>query len=65
LASTAAKRETLSKINSSLSTLEDIKEDKAIQDIWKAYTKKFDYAEDITFDDIIAALVGLFEMYNS
>ena len=65
LASTAAKRETLSKINNSLSTLEDIKGDKTIQDIWKAYTRKFDYAGDILFKETIAALTKLFEMYNS
>lgn len=65
LASTAAKRETLGKINSSLRVLGEIQEDKTIQNIWKAYTKKFDYAGDIPFEDTIAALIKLFEMYNS
>lgn len=65
LASTAAKRETLGKINSSLRVLGEIQEDKTIQNIWKAYTMKFDYAGDIPFEDTIAALIKLFEMYNS
>ena len=65
LASTAAKRETLGKINSSLRVLGEIQEDKTIQNIWKAYTKKFDYAGDIPFEDTIAALIKLFKMYNS
>lgn len=62
LASTATKRETLSKINSSLSIISDIQDDKTLQNLWKAYTKKFDYAEDIPFEDTIAALKKLFEM---
>ena len=65
LASTAAKRETLGKINSSLRVLGEIQEDKTIQNIWKAYTKKFDYAGDIPFEDTIEALIKLFKMYNS
>lgn len=64
LTSTATKRETLEKINDSLSIIEEIKEDKTIQDIWKAYTKRFVYANDIAFEDSIAALIKLFEMYS-
>lgn len=64
LTSTATKRETLEKINDSLSIIEEIKEDKTIQDIWKAYTKRFIYANDIEFEDSIAALIKLFEMYS-
>jgi Domain of unknown function (DUF1814). len=64
-ASTAAKRESLGKIDNSLSILEEIKEDKALQDIWKAYAKKFEYAGDIPFKDTIAALRKLFKMYSS
>lgn len=63
LTSTAIKRETLTKINDSLSAIKEIQEDKTIQDIWKAYTKKFNYASDIVFGDIITALKKLFEMY--
>ena len=62
---TATKRETLEKINNSLNTIEDIKQDVPIQSIWKAYTKKFDYANDIVFGDTIAALIELFEMYST
>ncbi len=64
LTSTATKRETLEKINDSLSIIEEIKEDKTIQDIWKAYTKRFVYANDIAFEDSIAVLIKLFEMYS-
>ena len=64
LTSTAIKRETLEKINNSFSIIEEIKEDKTIQDIWKAYTKRFIYANDIEFEDSIAALLKLFEMYS-
>lgn len=64
LTSTATKRETLEKINDSLSIIEEIKEDKTIQDIWKAYTKRFIYANDIEFEDSIAALIKLFETYS-
>ena len=64
LTSTATKRETLEKINDSLSIIEEIKEDKTIQGIWKAYTKRFVYANDIAFEDSIAALIKLFEMYS-
>jgi predicted nucleotidyltransferase component of viral defense system len=54
LTSTATKRK----------TLEEIKGDKTIQGIWKAYTKRFVYANDIAFEDSIAALIKLFEMYS-
>ena len=64
LTSTATKRETLEKINDSLSIIEEIKEDKTIQGIWKAYTKRFVYANDIAFEESIAALIKLFEMYS-
>lgn len=64
LTSTATKRKTLEKINDSLSIIEEIKEDKTIQGIWKAYTKRFVYANDIAFEDSIAALIKLFEMYS-
>lgn len=64
LTSTATKRETLEKINDSSSIIEEIKEDKTIQCIWKAYTKRFVYANDIAFEDSIAALIKLFEMYS-
>ena len=64
LNSTATKRKTLEKINDSLSIIEEIKEDKTIQGIWKAYTKRFVYANDIAFEDSIAALIKLFEMYS-
>lgn len=64
LASTTAKRETLIKINNSVSAIEEIKEDKTIQEIWKVYTKKFDYASDIVFGDTITALAKLFEIYS-
>lgn len=64
LTSTATKRKTLEKINDSLSIIEEIKEDKTIQVIWKAYTKRFVYANDIAFEDSIAALIKLFEMYS-
>ncbi len=65
LTSTATKRETLEKINDSSSIIEEIKEDKTIQGIWKAYTKRFVYANDIAFEDSIAALIKLFEMYSN
>lgn len=65
LTSTATKRETLDKVNNSLSITREIQDDKTLQNIWKAYTKKFDYAEDILFEDTIAALKKLFDMYNS
>lgn len=61
LAATATKRESLGKIDNSSSILKEIKEDKALQGIWEAYAKKFDYAGDIPFEDTIAALVKLFE----
>jgi len=64
LTSTATKRETLEKINDSFSIIEEIKEDKTIQGIWKAYTKRFVYANDIAFEDSIAPLIKLFEMYS-
>jgi len=64
LTSTATKRETLEKINDSLSIIEEIKEDKTIQGIWKAYTKRFVSANDIAFEESIAALIKLFEMYS-
>jgi len=47
-----------------LKGIEEIKEDKTIQGIWKAYTKRFVYANDIAFEDSIAALIKLFEMYS-
>jgi len=64
LTSTATKRETLEKINDSFSIIEEIKGDKIIQGIWKAYTKRFVYANDIAFEDSIAPLIKLFEMYS-
>jgi predicted nucleotidyltransferase component of viral defense system len=64
LTSTATKRKTLEKINDSLSIIEEINGDKTIQSIWKAYTKRFVYANDIAFEDSIAALIKLFEMYS-
>jgi len=54
----------LEKINDSSSIIEEIKEDKTIQGIWKAYTKRFVYANDIAFEDNIVALIKLFEMYS-
>lgn len=65
LAATAAKRGSLGKVDSTLGIINEIQNDKTLQNIWKAYTKKFDYAEDIPFEDTIAALKKLFEMYNS
>ena len=65
LATTATNRKTIYKIDNSLSILEEIKENKVMQEIWKDYTKKFDYAEGILFEDIITAIVKLFETYNS
>lgn len=65
LAATARKRESLGKIGNSSSILEEIKEDRTLRGIWEAYAKKFEYAGDIPFEDTIAALVKLFEMYNS
>jgi predicted nucleotidyltransferase component of viral defense system len=65
LATTATNRMTIYKIDNSLSILEEIKENKAMQEIWKDYTKKFDYAEGILFENIITAMVKLFEIYNS
>ena len=35
-----------------------------MQGIWKAYTKKFDYASDISFDETIQALIKLSDMYS-
>ena len=64
LTSTATKRETLEKINDSFNIIEEIKGDKIIQGIWKAYTKRFVYANDIAFEDSIAPLIKLFEMYS-
>jgi hypothetical protein len=55
----------VSKINNSLDILGDIQNDKTMQEIWKTYTKKFDYASGIPFVDTIAALKKLFDMYYS
>lgn len=64
LTSTATKRETLHNIKNSLSILEEIKKSRAISDIWQDYTKKFNYAEGILFEDINTTMLNLFEMYN-
>ena len=63
LALTAKKRGVVDKIAHSKSIIEEIKLDIAMQNIWKAYTKKFEYAKDISFDDTIQALVELDNMY--
>lgn len=63
LATTAKKRETIIKINDAARILEDINTDNAMASLWKNYTMKFDYANDITFEEIKISLKQLFEMY--
>lgn len=61
---TAERRGVIDKINNSPSIIEEIRSNKDMQNIWKAYTRKFDYANNISFDETIQALIQLYDMYS-
>ncbi|MBA1334796.1 MAG: hypothetical protein HPY66_0416 [Firmicutes bacterium] len=62
LALTAGKRGSIDKVDNSPSIIEEIRLNEDMQRIWKAYTRKFDYAKDISFDETIQALIELYDM---
>jgi predicted nucleotidyltransferase component of viral defense system len=63
LAATAEKRGTIDKIQTASVIINEIKSDGAVNSIWKAYTRKFNYAKEIKFDDIIESLNELYKIY--
>jgi predicted nucleotidyltransferase component of viral defense system len=65
LNATSTKRETIGIIADSKNVIKEVSADASMQFIWQAYTRKFDYAKDIPFDDTILALHVLYETYVS
>ncbi len=64
LNATATKRETVGIITNAKIVIEEVGADVSMQSIWKEYTRKFDYAKDISFDDTILALHELYKIYT-
>lgn len=59
LDSTASKRGTVEKMRKSRSVLEELRLDNNIKKIWDAYSKKFDYANGIEFEDTLVSIEKL------
>ena len=59
LDSTASKRGTFEKMSKSRSVLEELRLDNNIKKIWDAYSKKFDYAKGIEFEDTLVSIEKL------
>lgn len=64
LALTAEKRGVIDKVDNFPNIIEEIRSNKDMQNIWEAYTRKFDYANDISFDETIQSLIELYNMYS-
>jgi len=65
LLQTSNKRGTLDQMDSALDIINQIKLDKTLQDIWKMYSKKFEYANELLFDSIIEKLIELYNMLQN
>jgi len=59
LDSTVSKRGTVEKMSKARSVLEELRLDNNIKIIWDAYSKKFDYANGIEFEDTLVSIEKL------
>jgi predicted nucleotidyltransferase component of viral defense system len=59
LDATASKRGPVEKMSKSWSVLEELRLDNNIKKIWDAYSKKFDYANGIEFEDTLVSIEKL------
>lgn len=58
---TSRKRESFELLADSVQILEQIKSDTGLMEQWKIYQRKYDYAADYNWEDIIENIVKLFE----
>lgn len=59
LLATAEHRGSIEQISNSQSILQYLKNDKGLQEMWERYRKKFDYANNIGYSDIMTTLENL------
>ncbi|MHB8963722.1 MAG: nucleotidyl transferase AbiEii/AbiGii toxin family protein [Saccharofermentanales bacterium] len=57
---TATKRGTLALFNDKRRIISEVKSSSIMQDLWAMYQKKYDYAADFTWDDVIWAVENVF-----
>jgi len=61
-ANTAKKRGSIALLQDSDLILKEISESKALVDLWQNYQRKFDYAKDIVWDDVMESVRGLLKI---
>ncbi len=61
LTATSRKRESYELLSDSVHILEQIKSDAGLMDQWKIYQRKYDYAENYNWEDIVKNVEQLFE----
>ena len=59
LASTAENRGTFGSFAASRDIIDEVSKDISIQGLWESYRKKYSYAEDISWDEVMAAVLEL------
>lgn len=59
LSATAKRRDSLAFIEDANNTLAEIAEDNALMGLWVSYQKKFSYAADINWDEVMGSVFAL------
>ena len=59
---TAQKRKTLTYIENGNETLDEIQEDRGLQELWKSYQKEFSYAASYSWKEIMNSVQSLYKM---
>lgn len=62
LRATAKKRETEKYMSNAVELFEEVQNDSNMLKLWNAYQKKFSYAEDISWDSVVGAVKGLYDV---
>lgn len=65
LLATGIKRGSVKLMENGEQILQEIRESKQMQELWKNYQKKFAYAEDIAWDSVMKAISSLFVQYRN
>ena len=59
---TAKRRKTLTYVENGNETLNEIQEDKGLQELWKSYQKEFSYAANYSWEEIMNSVQNLYKM---
>lgn len=58
---TCTKRETLSVVKDGRLILNEVSNSKEMKKLWSSYQKKFSYATDITWTEVMKAIISLYQ----